>query len=51
MEDAGTAASDILLGPGEYFVLGDNRNASIDSRFDEVGIIYASTIKGKVLFP
>ena len=51
MEDAGTTASDILLGPGEYFVLGDNRNASIDSRFDEVGIIYASTIKGKVLFP
>lgn len=51
MEDAGTASSDILLGPGEYFVLGDNRNASIDSRFDEVGIIYASTITGKVLFP
>ena len=51
MEDAGNAAAPITLRPGEYFVLGDNRSQSIDSRFDEVGIIYAPTITGKVIFP
>ena len=51
MEDAGNAATPITLRPGEYFVLGDNRSQSIDSRFDEVGIIYAPTITGKVIFP
>ena len=51
MEDAGNASSPITLQPGEYFVLGDNRNHSIDSRFDEVGIILAPTIAGKVIFP
>lgn len=49
MKDAGNAASPITLGAGEYFVLGDNRNASIDSRFDEVGIISSDSIKGKVI--
>lgn len=51
MEDAGNAATPITLQQGEYFVLGDNRNRSIDSRFDEVGIICTSTIVGKVIFP
>ena len=51
MEDAGNASSPITLQPGEYFVLGDNRNHSIDSRFDEVGIILTPTIAGKVIFP
>ncbi len=51
MEDAGNAAAPITLAPGEYFVLGDNRNHSIDSRFGEVGIIQVSTIAGKVILP
>ncbi len=46
---AGKAATPITLGAGEYFVLGDNRNASIDSRFDEVGIILSDHIIGKVI--
>lgn len=49
MEDPGNAATPITLPPGEYFVLGDNRNHSIDSRFDEVGLIQESTILGKVI--
>ena len=51
MEDAGNAAAPITLAPGEYFVLGDNRNHSIDSRFGEVGIIQVSTIAGKIILP
>lgn len=49
MEDAGNAAVPITLQPGEYFVLGDNRNHSIDSRFDEAGIIRGAMIVGKII--
>lgn len=49
MENAGNAASPVLLGAGEYFVLGDNRNRSIDSRFDEIGIISGPSITGKII--
>ena len=39
---------------GEYFVMGDNRVVSIDSRYNEVGCIKKDAIKGRAvlrLFP
>ncbi len=47
---AGLAENTITLGSGEYFVLGDNRNNSEDSRFANVGNIQSSQIRGKVWF-
>lgn len=43
----GIAADPIVLGEDEYFVLGDNRNASSDSRMDIVGNIQRENIIGK----
>ena len=45
----GNIKNEIHLKPGEYFALGDNRDNSIDSRFDEIGIIYEDEIIGKVI--
>ena len=39
MKEAGMAATPVLLGKGEYFVLGDNRNDSSDSRDPSVANI------------
>ena len=50
MQDPGLAADPITLGDDEYFVLGDNRNNSEDSRFAEVQNINEKYIKGKVWF-
>ncbi len=47
IEDAGVAESEITLGKDEFFVLGDNRNASIDSRRPEVGNVHLDSIHGK----
>ena len=38
----------ITLSADEYFVVGDNYDASIDSRSDKVGIITGTDIIGKV---
>jgi len=40
----------VTLGEDEYFVLGDNRYHSSDSRSDDVGLITEDDIKGKVFF-
>ena len=48
MKDAGIAESRIRLGSGEYFVLGDNRNESEDSRSANIGMVTRDMILGKV---
>ena len=46
-ETIGRAAEPIELGDDEYFVIGDNRNNSSDSRTDMVGNIKRENIIGK----
>ncbi len=47
MRVAGLADKPIILGENEFFVLGDNRNYSEDSRFANIGIVVKSDIIGK----
>ncbi len=47
MEDPGNAANPVLLGDDEYFVLGDNRNSSEDSRSGNIGPVKKENIIGK----
>ena len=46
---AGSAADHVVLGEDEYFVLGDNRTNSIDSRY-AVGKVKRSQITGRAVF-
>ncbi len=49
-ENRGIAASEIVVGEGEYFCMGDNRNNSMDSRYPNVGNIKKEKIIGKAVF-
>lgn len=48
--DPGIARNEILLESDEYFVLGDNRNSSEDSRSGNIGAIGKDSIIGKAWF-
>lgn len=50
MAEAGIAENALLLGPEEYFVLGDNRNDSEDSRSANIGMVKKDYIWGKGWF-
>ena len=47
MESSGIADHEITLGEDEYFVLGDNRNHSSDSRDPSVGILKRGDLMGR----
>ncbi|MEY8352210.1 signal peptidase I [Lachnospiraceae bacterium 54-53] len=47
---AGLAEKPVKLGEDEYFLLGDNRDSSEDSRFSNIGNVSGSQIQGKVWF-
>lgn len=50
MIDAGIAQNELMLAVDEYFVLGDNRNSSEDSRSGNIGAVKKDNIIGKAWF-
>ena len=50
IENAGLAQDGVTLQSGEYFVLGDNRNNSEDSRYADIGNVKKRYIVGKLWF-
>lgn len=49
MNTGGIAEDGITLGKDEYFVLGDHRSISEDSRYEEVGPVSRDKIAGKAI--
>ena len=47
IEDPQTAEDPVTLGEDEYFVMGDNRNHSMDSRDPSVGVLKKSDLMGR----
>lgn len=50
IKNPGVAEEEITVGEGEFFVLGDNRNSSEDSRYANIGNIKKEYIVGKAWF-
>lgn len=50
ISEPGIAENEMVLGSNEYFVLGDNRNNSEDSRSGNIGPVSRDTITGKAWF-
>ena len=50
ISNPGLASGSITLESGEYFVLGDNRNNSEDSRYADIGMVKKRYIAGKIWF-